>query len=88
MNDTLPEYIDIAKRLLAVRKSLKLTQAAFAARNGFNSTQYNNWEKGSRRIPIEKALKLCDRYGLTLDFIYRGREDGLSENAKNLASSQ
>jgi transcriptional regulator with XRE-family HTH domain len=58
-----------------------LSQKAWAEKHNFNVTQYNNWERGVRRIPVESAEALCDSYGLTLDFIYRGRRDGLSENA-------
>lgn len=75
-------YPDIGHRLVAVRKAFSgLTQRAWADKHGFAPTQYNNWEKGARRIPVEAAERLCEAYGLTLDFIYRGRRDGLSEIA-------
>jgi len=81
-------YPEIAARLMALRQHFSdLSQKDWAERHGFNRTQYNNWEKGVRRIPVEAAEKLCDRYGLTLDAIYRGRLDGLSENARNILSS-
>lgn len=77
-----PEYKDVAARLVSVRRAFSdLTQKGWAEKHHFNQTQYNNWERGLRRIPIEAAVKLCDLYGLTLDFIYRGRRDGLSERA-------
>ena len=87
-SETDAEFIIVGRRLLSVREPTKLNQTDFALRNGFNTTQYNNWETGKRRIPIDKALVLCDRYGITLDFIYRGREDGLSESARKVISSQ
>lgn len=79
-------YAEIGARLKALREgdAPKLSQKAWAEKNGFNPTQYNNWEKGSRRIPVDNAEKLCDLYGLTLDFVYRGRRDGLSEYARNI----
>lgn len=77
-----PEYPEIAERLARIRRAFSdLSQKDWAGKNGFNQTQYNNWEKGSRRIPVDDAEKLCSLYGLTLDFIYRGRRDGLSESA-------
>ena len=80
-------YADIGQRLEALRVGFSdLTQKAWAERHGFNSTQYNNWAKGTRRIPVEAAERLADTYGLTLDAIYRGRLDGLSENARNVFS--
>lgn len=78
------QYVDIGARLKAIRAAFSvLGQREWADRNGFNFSQYNNWERGERRIPVESAEKLCETYGLTLDFIYRGRRDGLSERAAN-----
>lgn len=76
-------YPEIAERLRQIREHFSdLNQKEWAEKHGFNVTQYNNWEKGVRRIPVEAADKLCDTYGLTLDFIYRGRRDGLSETSR------
>lgn len=76
------EFSEIGARLASVRQAFSdLSQKAWAERHNFNQTQYNNWEKGTRRIPVENAERLCTLYGLTLDFIYRGRRDGLSESA-------
>lgn len=79
-------YAPIGARLKRLRESLApdASQKAWAERHGFNPTQYNNWEKGTRRIPVDSAERLCDTYGLTLDFVYRGRRDGLSENARKV----
>lgn len=78
-------YAHIGERLERLREMASdLPQKAWAEKNGFAPTQYNNWAKGARRIPVDSAEVLCDTYGLTLDFIYRGRVDGLSENAKKL----
>jgi transcriptional regulator with XRE-family HTH domain len=66
-------HIDIGKRLERFRLVLNLNQREFAERHGFNPTQYRNWESGSRRISIDCAALLEERYGLTLDFIYLGR---------------
>lgn len=77
-----PEFPEIGARLTRIREVFSdLSQKAWAERHGFQQTQVNNWEKGARRIPVESAEKLCTLYGLTLDFIYRGRRDGLSEKA-------
>lgn len=75
-------YTVIGSRLSAIRRAFSVdAQKDFAARHGFNVTQWNNWETGARRIPVDDALRLVEVYGLTLDFIYRGRRDGLSETA-------
>lgn len=79
------EFEEIGARLTRIRQAFSdLSQKAWAEKHNFNKTQYNNWEKGTRRIPVECAEKLCGLYGLTLDFIYRGRRDGLAENASKV----
>lgn len=78
-------YADIGRRLEAIREGYSdLSQKAWAQKHGFNPTQYNNWAKGSRRIPVDAAEKLCNLYGLTLDAIYRGRLDGVSEKSRKM----
>lgn len=73
-------FKEIGERLASLRLAVSgESQRTFAAQNGFNANQYNNWEAGVRRIPVDAAERLCDRYGLTLDFVYRGRVEGLSE---------
>ena len=79
-------YDAIGVRLRAVREGFEpgLTQAEFAAKSGFNEDQYGSWERGSRRITVEAAERLCDIYGLTLDWIYRGRRVGLEDIVKKV----
>jgi hypothetical protein len=82
-----PTYAAIGARLLSLRvwaQGREKSQRAWAEKHFFNPTQYNNWEKGARRIPVEHAETLCDRYGLTLDWIYRGRSDALSGSLRNV----
>ena len=81
-----PPHIQIGERLRRLRLSMdpESTQKSWAEGHGFNLGQYRMWETGLRRIPVDCAERLCDLYGLTLDFIYRGRRDGLSENARKV----
>lgn len=84
-NMNVTEFSAIGARLHSIRTVLSdLSQKAWAERHAFQPTQWNNWEKGTRRIPIEAAEKLCAAYGLTLDFIYRGRIDGLPETVSKV----
>lgn len=79
------QYFDIGARLTAIRTAFSdLNQKEFAVKNGFTPSQYNNWESGLRRIPVDSSELLCHRYGLTLDWIYLGRRDGLSEKASKV----
>jgi len=80
-----PDYSEIGTRLGKIREGFSdLSQKEWAQMNNFSHTQYNNWEKGTRRISVDAAEVLVERYGLTLDFIYRGRMDGLSETVRKV----
>lgn len=88
MSDTHP-YLAIGQRLEAIRRGFsELNQRDWAEHHAFGATTYNNWVKGIRRIPVECAEVLADAYGLDLDFVYRGKLDGLSEKARKVLSSQ
>lgn len=80
-----PDYSEIGRRLHQIRTGFSdLSQKDWAEKHGFSVTQYNNWENGTRRITVDAADILVDRYNLSLDFIYRGRLDGLSETARKI----
>lgn len=77
-------YPDIAQRLQILRVSHSSeNRSEWAQRNGFNVSQYINWENGSRRITLESAEALCVKYGVSLDWIYLGRWSGLTEETAN-----
>ena len=76
------DFAEIGQRLAAIRTAFgDLSQRDWALKHAFGVTQWNNGENGTRRIPIESAEKLGALYGLTLDFVYRGRRDGLASSA-------
>lgn len=80
-----PQFLDIGQRLEAIRVGFSdLNQRDWAEKHSFGVSTYNNWVKGIRRIPVENAEKLCDLYGVDLDFVYRGKRDGLSESARKV----
>lgn len=64
----------VGKRLRALRNALKLTQDQMAASLGSasGSALWSQYETGKNRIDIDYALALCRRYGVSLDWIYRG----------------
>jgi len=85
MSDEQNQYFHIGDRLRAIREGFSvMNQREWAEKHCFSITQYNNWERGVRRIPVDDAERLCSLYGVSLDFVYRGRRDGLSENASKV----
>ena len=63
---------DIATRLRHTREALGVNQREFAMRAHLSQNRYNQYESGSRPLTIDAAHKICDEYGVTLDWLYRG----------------
>jgi transcriptional regulator with XRE-family HTH domain len=71
------DNLEIGKRLRLLRESQGLIQATIADRVNVARTRWNNWEVGVGRIPVDAAAQLVQIYGVTLDWIYLGREAGM-----------
>jgi len=68
---------DIARRIIALRTALGHNQKAFAALVEISQPAMNNYEKGVRRPELDVAVKILQRTGATLDWIYLGDRSGL-----------
>jgi len=77
LTDTSPEYV--AKRLGYFRKSLGMRQIDLAKEFGWSPQKWGQWEKGRRTPNIADMIELSERYGVTLDYIYRGDMSRLPE---------
>lgn len=66
----------VGARLGAFREARKKSQAEFARLMDISPQRWNNYETGRRPVEISFAIELC-RYGLTLDYLYRGEMAGL-----------
>ncbi len=67
----------MGRRLELTREALGLTAGEFASRASISKTAYSNYTSGQRAPTLAQALKLCESYDLTLDWIYRGDPSGL-----------
>jgi transcriptional regulator with XRE-family HTH domain len=75
------------RRNLAIGKRLELARIAFGQANaqgkfataaGIRANTYSMWEIGENFPGLENSMKLCERHaGLTLDWIYFGRVEGM-----------
>lgn len=68
---------EIGARLVRTREALGYNQSDFATHAGIGKSTLNQWESGTQRPSLDEAAKLCDRYGLTLEWIYRGNPFGV-----------
>lgn len=77
----------IGYRLEALRETTGLSKKDYAALLGVNYTRYINWESGHRRLLPDEAIVFCEKFGVTLDFIYRGIEAQLPHSLMMALSS-
>lgn len=66
-----------AERLRLTRMVLDLPQGKFAARAGIAQNTYNQYEAGKRFPDYVSCIRLCETYGITMDWIFRGVGAGL-----------
>jgi len=73
----------IAERLEIIRAVKGLSQKDFVTPAGVNESTYSQYKRGTQAPDLEQANKLCDTWGLTLDWIYRGDNSGLDPNLRD-----
>jgi len=64
-------------RLRHTRQAFGVNQREFARRANLKQNRYNQYEAGVRVLTINAALKICDEYRITLDWLYRGERSML-----------
>ncbi len=72
----------VGRRLVALRKYHGMTRAEFAASVQIDPTSYGRIEKGVKPLKADMAYRIAERWGVSMDYIYRGR---LTELPRNLA---
>jgi transcriptional regulator with XRE-family HTH domain len=77
LTDTSPKYV--AKRLELFRKALGLRQVDLVRELDWSPQKWGQWEKGQRTPNIADMIELAERYGVTLDYVYRGDMSRLPE---------
>jgi len=65
----------IGVRLRSARRAKRMTQTSLAESIGVTHQQIAKYEKGRGRLPLTRAVKLCDTLGCSLEWLARG--DGL-----------
>lgn len=59
-------------RLRAVREHFGITQDAMAHLLGVQRTAYANWESGERLADVGAMVRLYQKHGITLEWIFAG----------------
>jgi transcriptional regulator with XRE-family HTH domain len=83
-----PQAAEIGRRLRRLRELLNLTQAEIGARVGVSASSWNHYEQGNNAPLWPTAERIASAFGVTTDWIYRGRIDGLSINMWRLLAGR
>lgn len=62
----------VGNRLEVTRIALGRKQADLARILLISPQRWNNYERGAKPLDIEIAIRICDKFGVTLDWLYRG----------------
>ena len=57
------------------RRAKDITQEQMAESLGIHVNTYQNWEEAPEKISIEKAVKIAEIFGVTLDDVSFKKED-------------
>ncbi len=68
---------EIGQRLNLIRTWLEYSPKEFAKAIGAPQKQVLEWEEGNSMIPPEIAVQICNIFGITTDYLYRGDELGI-----------
>ncbi|MFW2541510.1 helix-turn-helix domain-containing protein [Primorskyibacter sp. 2E107] len=74
----------VGARLIALRTHHGMTRGDFAASVDIDATSYGRIEKGEKALKADMAYRIAERWGVSMDFLYRGR---LTELPASLADS-
>lgn len=68
-----PAYLrQVGRRLRSTRLALAMTQTEICRELGTTRQAWSQWEKGDRLFDVRAAVRLKERHGITLDWIYAG----------------
>lgn len=66
---------DFSKRLAATRKEHKMTQSEVAEKLNVSFQAVSLWERGETTPEIEKLTEIADLYGVSIDWLLRGKKE-------------
>jgi hypothetical protein len=72
----------VGMRLEGLRKALALEKGAFADSFGLDPSSYSKVINGNKPLKSEHAFTIAERWGVTMDFIYRGDMSRISDTMR------
>ncbi len=68
----------VNRRMKVERAKLGATQAAVAEAIGISTEAYVSYENGRVNIPLSKAIKIANYFGVSLDYLFQNNEERIS----------
>ena len=70
----------VGLRLSAVRAASGLSSGDFARTVDIDPSSYSKIELGKKSLNADMGFRVSERWGVSMDFLYRGSLNGLPEN--------
>ena len=67
----------LPRRLQATLDALEVNQADVCKATGLKPNRLSQYMSGERGLTLDAAVKICDAYGLTLDWLFLADPSGL-----------
>lgn len=64
---------EVGQRLLWLRQAVADNQTQAARVVDVDQSTFSLYEKGERLIPAHVAMRMCDAWGVTMDYLYAGK---------------
>lgn len=63
----------VGERLRMLREHHEMHSGAFADSVGIDRSSYSKIEQGKKPLKADMAFRIAERWGVSMDFLYRGR---------------
>lgn len=73
---------EIGKRVSEIRNSLHMTKKDFAKLIGMKEQYLGTVENGQKGLTIEKAIEICNKTGVSADYLLLGVNNNIEEKIK------
>ncbi len=72
----------VGRRLEALRHALNLSRKDFSDSFGLDPSSYTKTAGGEKQLRSEAAYAIAERWGVTMDYLFRGRLAELPEHLR------
>lgn len=75
--------VEIGKRVTKIRKDMNMTKKDFAKLIGMKEQYLGTVENGQKGLTIEKAITICNKTGVSADYLLLGVNNIIKDHIKD-----